>query len=100
MIRRSTRIEHTFPKIAATGYERHSHPTRSYNCIAYAAGDIFSWWCPQAYWPTNATREMDLSSLISAYESEGVKSYEKANRKTAEPSDQHIPCPPVTRTGH
>jgi len=75
MIRRSGNIERCFPGIELTGYERHSRPTRLYNCIAYAAGDLFAWWEPGAYWPLylDADSGYGLVDLINAYISVGFE---------------------------
>ena len=73
MIRRSRNVERLFQGIALAGYERHSHPTRSYNCIAYAAGDMFAWWDPEAYWPPGVNPGYALVDLINAYVSVGFE---------------------------
>ena len=74
MIRRSGRIEMKFPGAIATGYERHSNPTRSYNCIAYAVGDIFAWWQPDTYWPPGVSPGYRLVDLVNALASVGFAS--------------------------
>jgi len=68
MIRGSRRIEASLPGVVHAGYERHSHPADSYNCIAYAAGDLFSWWEPGEYWP-NTSPGFSLAHLEAAYSS-------------------------------
>ena len=69
MTRKSRIIERLFPGIELVGYERYSHPTRSYNCIAYAAGDLFAWWEPNAYWPPGVKPGYELIDLVNAYAS-------------------------------
>jgi len=74
MIRKSLAVEHWFRgDITLTGYERHSHPTKSYNCIAYAAGDLFEWWGPKQYWPEGVNRGYALVDLMSAYVAVGFE---------------------------
>jgi hypothetical protein len=74
MIRRSVAIERWFSgDITLTDYERHSHPTPSYNCIAYAAGDLFEWWQAGAYWPLDLYPADKLVDLINAYVAVGFK---------------------------
>jgi hypothetical protein len=74
MISRCARAEKICPKIAASGYERHSYETKAYNCIAYAAGDLWEWWDHFSYWPDGATRGAELRHLIEAFECEGFTS--------------------------
>jgi hypothetical protein len=71
MTLQSRRIEKIFDRIAQEQYERNSYPTKDYNCIAFAAGDLFSWWDMYAYWPPNAERGGKLAHLVSAFECEG-----------------------------
>jgi len=67
-------VERLFPGLIHTSYERHSCPTQSYNCIAYAAGDLFMWWDNFAgYWPPNAERGPLLSDLAAAFQCEGFE---------------------------
>ena len=66
-------IERLFPTIAPANYERHSQVTKRYNCIAYAAGDLWAWWDPYAYWPPGATRGMKPEHLREAFECEGFQ---------------------------
>jgi hypothetical protein len=68
MIRRSRRIELAWPELIRTGYERDSSPTINYNCIAYAAGDLWAWWDHYNYWPPGAQRGAKLLHLISAFQ--------------------------------
>src|SRR4051812_16315721 len=70
MMRGSRLIARVFPFIQPNSYERHSYPTRAYNCIAYAAGDIFAWWDPYGYWP-NADAGERLGHLIEAFKTVG-----------------------------
>ncbi|RMH08652.1 MAG: hypothetical protein D6704_02725 [Nitrospirae bacterium] len=46
-------LEEVFPRLCETRYEITSPQDTSYNCIAWAAGDVGRWWwpAPQAYWP-------------------------------------------------
>jgi hypothetical protein len=68
-------IEASFPNLPIHGYEITSPATTDYNCIAWAARDIDSWWWPdpfqQYYWPTSAPRTITIESFIKAYETLG-----------------------------
>lgn len=72
---KSKLVEQLVPGVILTPYERHSPATKSYNCIAYAAGDLFMWWDhEQGYWPPNAaTKGPLLADLVAAFLSEGFE---------------------------
>jgi hypothetical protein len=44
-------LEGAFPSLAAEGSVVASPKTHSYNCVAWAAGDVSRWWGPGIYWP-------------------------------------------------
>jgi len=48
-----------------------SPPAKEYNCIAWSAQDIDSWWWPDrmltAYWPAEIPREETLLAFSSAF---------------------------------
>ncbi|HEY1245738.1 MAG TPA: hypothetical protein VGF29_13015 [Hyphomicrobiaceae bacterium] len=44
---------------------------RSYNCIAWAAGDNQTFWWPFAYWPDGVEREETLEAFIAAFATRG-----------------------------
>jgi hypothetical protein len=52
-----------------------SPTTRSYNCIAWAAGSDGRWWWPDPanmyYWPPNVPREVTIEAFIRAFQSIG-----------------------------
>ncbi len=62
-----------FPNLRQEDYERVSPPTNSYNCIAWAASDVTSWWWPDdpligyGYWPQGVIREETLQAFIDAF---------------------------------
>jgi hypothetical protein len=63
-----------FPRLFADGYEKNSRESSSYNCIAFAAGDVEHIWDgfgdpPDGYWPTTDTGTM-VGHLVSAYKAE------------------------------
>ncbi len=62
-------LEHRFPKLKSSSYKLTSPKTRSYNCIAWAAGDPSRWWWPAlpAYWPPGVMRECTMAAFIHAY---------------------------------
>lgn len=84
MSRRSRRIERIFPRIVHDGYELRSREDFSYNCIAFAAGDLFQLWDGYGggtgtYWPDPHQRGCMFKHLIYAYEAVGFR---KCNRDT------------------
>ena len=71
MNRRSRISEQVFPGLCADGYAKHSRACRSYNCVAFAAGDFDKRWDgwgdpPDGYWPTQHTGGL-IEHLVSAY---------------------------------
>jgi hypothetical protein len=72
----TTNLEEAFPGLKDTAYLVTSPVDRSYNCIAWAAGDTSRWWWPddENYWPPLGTRTESLPSIIEAF---GTLGYEK-----------------------
>lgn len=70
-------LEQQFPLLQPTGYTITSPQTQSYNCIAWAAGDVKHWWWPDpsgcAFWPANAPRVESVEAFIEAYRSLGYE---------------------------
>ena len=66
-------IDTTFPRLAQEGYDITSNPDRTYNCVAWAAGDTTTWWqhFPGYRWP--ATRGQHINSLVEVFESLGYE---------------------------
>jgi hypothetical protein len=70
------RLEDTFPGLASGGYTVTSPRDKSYNCIAWAAGDTRNWWWPvpegeDTFWPAGVTRAETLSAFRDAFASLG-----------------------------
>ena len=65
-----------FPNIQASALIT-SPKTETYNCIAYAAGDMKRWWWPDAmgmqYWPPGVLRLPTLPVFQMAFESIGFQ---------------------------
>jgi hypothetical protein len=63
------------PGLREDNYRITSKGTRSYNCIAWAAGDDTRWWWPDIegnyYWPPDAPRSRTLLSFSTAFQSLG-----------------------------
>lgn len=61
----------TFPNLKEDRFSVTSPSTPSYNCIAWAAGDMTTWWWPdpqsQYFWPDYAPRECTLNAFIIAF---------------------------------
>jgi len=69
-------LEQYFPRLKDTPYTIESEKTRTYNCIAWAAGVADRWWWPRGsayYWPI-ARREETLACFIEAFENLGYQS--------------------------
>ena len=62
-------LSESFPNLACEEFDIVEPPSRRYNCIAYAAGDIANWWEPirGRYWPLHATRSGSIESLREVF---------------------------------
>jgi hypothetical protein len=66
-------IESIFPKLGTAPYRITSPRTRDYNCIAWAVGEVTSWWWPTtdpddaAYWPAGIPKEEILDAFLAAF---------------------------------
>jgi hypothetical protein len=80
-----------FPNINADNLEITSPVDPNYNCIAWAAKENFRWWWPdemgQAYWPSNAPREVTKEAFVKAYATIG---FEKCNDSNFEEGYEKI----------
>ncbi len=60
-----------FPNLTGTNHVVTSPVTRTYNCIAWAAGSNNRWWWPdtqgQYYWPPSVARTETIEAFIEAY---------------------------------
>ena len=67
--------EADFPNLGK--WNETSLPTKTYNCIAFAANDQTAWWDPLPpglyYWPHGVTRSYDVSAFIAAYKTCGYE---------------------------
>ena len=68
------RIESEFPHLRGGNYQVTSPRTRTYNCIAWAAGDTTEWWWPDepddpqsAHWPAGVPRVETLVAFRQAF---------------------------------
>lgn len=67
-----------FPNLTAgTNCDLTSAQTKRYNCIAWAAGENFRNWWPDAmgvgFWPHGVSRKVTLDAFIKAYSTRGYK---------------------------
>jgi len=81
-----------FPGLAPpTKFEITSPRTRTYNCIAWAAGENWRTWWPDkanvAYWPKGVEREATLAAFIAAYATLG---YQECENGVPEPGVEKI----------
>lgn len=64
-----------FPNLDPARFSLTSSQTPTYNCIAYAAGDLSRWWWPDPdglfFWPVAAQRVERLAAFQQAFESIG-----------------------------
>ncbi len=66
-------LEEIFVNLKNSKYKITSPRTRTYNCVAFAAGETDRWWWPAdgAYWPPNVPREETLQAFIAAFQALG-----------------------------
>ena len=68
-------IEISFPNLRTGKYTITSRSSVEYNCIAWAAGDIETWWWPdpnsQYFWPDDVPRHESLDAFKIAFEKLG-----------------------------
>lgn len=68
-------IEAVLPGLVGTGYSEESIATDTYNCIAFAFGDVQNWWWPRRgygiYWPPGFPLSDAVDVLISIFEIHG-----------------------------
>lgn len=65
-------LEELFPDLVRGGYQITSPKSRRYNCIAWAAGAIGTWWWPgtnleEEFWPPGVTRLETLDAFREAF---------------------------------
>lgn len=70
-------LEESFPGLRNTDFTQTSPIDVSYNCIAWAAGDLSRFWRPdpynQCYWSIDASRSEALEAFVVAYTSIGYE---------------------------
>jgi hypothetical protein len=84
-------LEEIFPGLVSAGYTVTSPRSKSYNCIAWAAGDLGKWWWPtpadDVFWPLGASRTETLVAFREAFASIG---YVKCSGQELEPGFEKI----------
>lgn len=77
------RYPNYFPNTVNNPFTKTSEPTHSYNCIAWAFGDMSRFYWPTThphhYWPSNIPREESLDAFIKLYSSIGYKCCDNDN---------------------
>lgn len=80
-----------FPNLRGSDCEITSSSSPLYNCFAWAANDIASWWEPdpfnEYFWPSNAPREYSMLAFIGAFRTLG---YEICGDSSVEPNFDKI----------
>jgi len=70
-------IEFGWPNLPPGSYEITSPFDKTYNCIAWAAGDQRQWWEPdpmgEYYWPREAPRRYTIGAYQRAFETLGYR---------------------------
>jgi hypothetical protein len=68
-------LEDLFPGLRGSNYRTTSPPSKNYNCIAWAAGEVQTCWWPsdddRDTWPANIARQETLSAFQQAFASLG-----------------------------
>jgi hypothetical protein len=69
-------FEELFPGLAGSDCRGTSPHDPDYNCIAWAAGEIGTWWWPgqdvwKEYWPAGVSRERTRDAFVAAFASLG-----------------------------
>jgi hypothetical protein len=78
-------LQEIFVNLGKSNYKITSPQTRSYNCVAFAAGKTDRWWWPAsgAYWPRNAPLEETLEAFIAAFQTLGYSPCENGELEPA-----------------
>ena len=78
-----------FPYLRPETNKITSPQTRSYNCIAWAAGSTSHWWWPSplSYWPPGVPVEENIDAFVAAFEMQG---YELCDDALHEPDFEKI----------
>lgn len=75
-------LENVFPGLRDTRHAETSPKDKSYNCIAWAAGNSEVWWEPdlrrQYYWPRDALRAYSIDAYFAAYATLGYETCHSA----------------------
>lgn len=68
-------LENRFPGLHNESYDITSEVDKTYNCIAWAAGDTARWWWPTHayYWPAAASREETVDAFVQAFATMGYE---------------------------
>jgi hypothetical protein len=78
-------IESLFPLLVGTSYSEESAVTDTYNCIAFAFGDLANWWWPRrgygCYWPPGFPLTDSVATLTSIFEVHGYSVCDNTDRE-------------------
>jgi hypothetical protein len=70
-------IARDLPYLTADNSRPTSKETKTYNCIAWAAGENYRNWWPDplgvGYWPLGVPRELSIGAFVQAYETKGFR---------------------------
>lgn len=70
-------LEQLFPALRQIEFAITSPRDASYNCVAWAAGDVTRWWWPAeaqfTFWPAGIEREESLASFVLAFNTLGFE---------------------------
>lgn len=78
-------IESLFPLLVGTSYSEASAATDTYNCIAFAFGDLQNWWWPRRgygiYWPPGFPLNDFVATLVSIFDLHGYSACDNSDHE-------------------
>ncbi len=84
-------IKAIFPGLSDSAFQVTSLATRTYNCIAWAAGDTSRWWWPDhydsVYWPPGVAMEETVDAFVATFATVG---YAACSTEEAEPGFERV----------
>ena len=63
-----------FPRLTPTNHRVTSPRTKTYNCVAWAAGEVHRWWEPGQFWPCQLLgNDFKVADMIEAFRTIGYE---------------------------
>lgn len=77
-----------FPRLTPANHQVTSPATRSYNCVAWAAGEVVRWWEPGKFWPCPLLgKDFTVDDMVEAFRTIG---YDLCADDTLEPGFEKV----------